>query len=84
MTAGVSVAELIKIMNNLFIGRMCSAVAITLVMYDWILVFPREYATIYQSRWSLPKLLLLYVRLLFPHLSYAHPKPRYGSSPLLL
>ncbi|KAG8823995.1 hypothetical protein FRC17_009203 [Serendipita sp. 399] len=62
----ITLAELRQIVRNLFIGRMCSAAAITLVMYDWFLVFQREYDTIYQSRWSLPKALLLYIRVFTP------------------
>ncbi|KAG8795708.1 hypothetical protein FRC16_009994 [Serendipita sp. 398] len=61
-----SIAELVHIVRSLFISRMCSAVAITLVMYDWILVFRHEFETIYQSRWSLPKALLLYIRVFTP------------------
>lgn len=36
-------------------------VAITLVVYDWILVAHDEAMTIWQSRWTVPKTLYYYV-----------------------
>lgn len=37
--------------------------AVTLVIYDWILLFQREYQTIWATRWTLPKFLYYFIRL---------------------
>lgn len=45
---------------------MASGAAITLLLYDWMLVFRDEYDTFYQARWSMPKGLLIYIRSITP------------------
>ncbi|KAG8812712.1 hypothetical protein FRC17_001885 [Serendipita sp. 399] len=65
-THAINVVELMKTMRNLLVGRLCSAAAITLVLYDWSLVFQKEYDTVHHSRWSLPKSTLLYIRIVTP------------------
>ncbi|CCA73107.1 hypothetical protein PIIN_07061 [Serendipita indica DSM 11827] len=66
MVAVSSIAQLVHIARNLYIGRMASGAAITLLLYDWMLVFRDEYDTFYQARWSMPKGLLIYIRSITP------------------
>lgn len=59
----------------------------TLVVYDWLLVLGDEYDTIYQSKWTLAKGLLLYICLihqitflLLSSIKDSHSKPTNANS----
>lgn len=52
--------------HNLFLSRLFANAATTLVIYDAILIFNTELQTIWSSRWTLPKCLYLYIRVLTP------------------
>ncbi|KIM30759.1 hypothetical protein M408DRAFT_21605 [Serendipita vermifera MAFF 305830] len=66
MSQAEHLAELLSAIRDVYTSRLTSAVAITLVVYDWILNFSTEYETIYQSRWTVPKALFFYIRIITP------------------
>lgn len=66
MTADSAIAHLIPILRNLYVGRMASGAAITLLLYDWMLVFLDEYEIFYRAEWSIPRFLLIYIRVVTP------------------
>lgn len=58
----ITAESLVEIADDLYISKLLSGVAVTWVLYDWILVFEDEFSTVYRSRLSLAKCLLLYIR----------------------
>lgn len=44
-------------------ARYLSGAAVTLVIYDWSLLFQKEYNTIWKSRWTLAKVLYYFIRI---------------------
>lgn len=66
MSQAEQLAELISAIKDVYTSRLLSGVAITLAVYDWILTFSTEYETIYQSRWTVPKALFFYIRIVTP------------------
>lgn len=58
--------EVLHALNDLYVSKLLAGAAATLSIYDWVLVFADEYATIYQSRWTLPKILFVFIRVVTP------------------
>ncbi|KIM25279.1 hypothetical protein M408DRAFT_26275 [Serendipita vermifera MAFF 305830] len=59
-------AGLIQTVDNFYVARFTSGAAVTLVLYDFMLVFEQELATIYRAKWSIPKFLFFFIRIMTP------------------
>ncbi|KIM30757.1 hypothetical protein M408DRAFT_21604 [Serendipita vermifera MAFF 305830] len=66
MLQAEQLAELLSAVKDVYHSRLLSGVAITLAVYDWLISFASEYETIYQSRWTVPKALFFYIRIITP------------------
>lgn len=64
--SGLTTADLISTINNLYIARFTSGAAATLVLYDFLLMFEKELSTIYRSKWTIPKFLFVFLRVITP------------------
>lgn len=62
----LSLTDLILTVNNFYIARFTSGAAVTLVLYDYILMFEKERRTMYRSKWTIPKFLFIFVRVITP------------------
>ncbi|PVF99597.1 hypothetical protein CPB86DRAFT_730969 [Serendipita vermifera] len=58
--------DIIQSVNNLYLSRLFANVATTFVLYDTFLVINTELQTIWSSKWTLPKCLYLYIRVVTP------------------
>ncbi|KIM32533.1 hypothetical protein M408DRAFT_20802 [Serendipita vermifera MAFF 305830] len=50
-------------MTDIVLARFLSGSAVTLVLYDWLLVLSDEFSTIWKANWTLPKFLYYYIRI---------------------
>ncbi|KIM25276.1 hypothetical protein M408DRAFT_26272 [Serendipita vermifera MAFF 305830] len=64
--SGLTPAELVSVINNFYIARFTSGAAATLVLYDFLLMFEKELGTIYRSKWTIPKFLFVFLRVITP------------------
>ncbi|KIM32256.1 hypothetical protein M408DRAFT_20573 [Serendipita vermifera MAFF 305830] len=53
----------LKMLEDAAQARYLSGAAVTLVIYDWSLLFQKEYNTIWKSRWTLAKVLYYFIPL---------------------
>lgn len=58
--------EIVSVADHLYLSGLFGMVSSCLVVYDWSLLFNDELETIYQSRWSIAKVLYLYIRFITP------------------
>lgn len=59
----ITLQFLIRAVSDIALSRYLSAVGVTLVIYDWVLLFKVESQTIWPSRWTIPKALYYYIRI---------------------
>lgn len=61
--SSATLTTLINGLNDVHLSRYLAGAGLTLVIYDWILLFQLESRTIWLARWTLPKILYYFVRL---------------------
>lgn len=64
--SAAAISQFVEISHDLYLSRLLAGVSATLVVYDWLLMFDTETATIYQSKWTAPKALFVFIRAITP------------------